>query len=51
MRKGLFFLVCVERAAIGDVPKRLFLDLLVAATNQSPDASLGRPGCMSCADM
>jgi hypothetical protein len=25
MRQGLFFLVCVERAAIGDVPKRASL--------------------------
>src|SRR5438270_11220533 len=32
MRQGLFFLSCVYRAAIGYVPKRLFLALLVSTT-------------------
>jgi hypothetical protein len=31
MRQRLLVLVCVERAAIGDVAKRLFLEFLVAA--------------------
>src|SRR6516164_9136007 len=44
VRQGLFFLVCVERPAIGDVPKRLFLNLLVAATKPVAGREPGTTG-------
>src|SRR6185312_5934053 len=44
MRQGLLCLVCVERAAISDVAKRLFLDLLIAAVKPGAGCKRGTTG-------